>query len=153
MNINNSPKLGVVFPDREGEDLVVAFPLVLPMGWVNSPPAFCAVTDTSADIANAMIRSGEEPESHPLDKSASKQDETSIQCKPRDQRIPDIPRDPCLPRGEQTRSVQYIDVFMDDFLALVQGEHGCRQVRRILMKAIDEVFRLMDFYDELEQEI
>ena len=31
---------------------MVAVPLVLTMGWINSPPTFCAVTETACDIAN-----------------------------------------------------------------------------------------------------
>ena len=37
------PALGVVFPQYEDEEPLVAFPLVLPMGWVGSPPFFCAL--------------------------------------------------------------------------------------------------------------
>ena len=81
LNVDDIPKLGVVFPVQEGEDLLVAFPLVLPMGWVNLPPAFCAATETSADIANAMIRRKEEPEPHPLGELPSKQDEVETQRK------------------------------------------------------------------------
>jgi hypothetical protein len=32
-------------PSLPGEELMVAFPLVLPMGWVSSPPYFCALTN------------------------------------------------------------------------------------------------------------
>ena len=46
------PKLGVVFPSLAGEEPLIAFPLVLPMGWTESPPYFCAATETATDIAN-----------------------------------------------------------------------------------------------------
>ena len=52
------PALGVVFPHLPGEEPLVAFPLALPMGWVESPPYFCAFTETAADIANWTLRSG-----------------------------------------------------------------------------------------------
>ena len=55
LNINDIPKLGVVFPSPEDEEPLVALPLVLPMGWKNSPPAFCATTETVADLANDAI--------------------------------------------------------------------------------------------------
>ena len=45
LNPGNAPKLGVVFPTGTGVEPMVAVPLVLPMGWVNSLPAF---TQTSA---------------------------------------------------------------------------------------------------------
>ena len=41
--------LGDVFPQHEDEEPLIAFPLVLPMGWVGSPPFFCALTETSTD--------------------------------------------------------------------------------------------------------
>ena len=49
------PTLGVVFPHLPGEEPLVAFPLVLPMGWVSSPPYFCALSETVADIANQRL--------------------------------------------------------------------------------------------------
>jgi hypothetical protein len=35
---NNVPKLGVVFPGAPGEEPLIGFPLVLPMGWIQPPP-------------------------------------------------------------------------------------------------------------------
>ena len=34
---------------------LVAVPLVLTMGWVNSPPTFCSLTETICDVANANL--------------------------------------------------------------------------------------------------
>jgi hypothetical protein len=48
----SSPKLAIVLPTRPGEPTLLAIPLSLPMGWIESPPAFCAVTETIADLAN-----------------------------------------------------------------------------------------------------
>ena len=50
------PKLAVAFPTKPGEDPLVAFPTVLPMGWVESPPHFCVGTETVADLANKQLR-------------------------------------------------------------------------------------------------
>ncbi len=61
------PALGVVFPHLPGEEPLVAFPLVLPMGWVSSPPYFCALTETAADIANSHLCNPTwMPAKHPL---------------------------------------------------------------------------------------
>ena len=38
------PSLGGCLPPGTDGKTLVAFPLVLPMGWVESPPQFCAVT-------------------------------------------------------------------------------------------------------------
>ena len=48
--------LGVVFPQHDDEEPLIAFPLVLPMGWVGSPPFFCALTETATDLANKRLR-------------------------------------------------------------------------------------------------
>ena len=70
LNIDNIPKLGVAFPTRPGEPKLVALPLVLPMGWKNSPPIFSAATETIADLANQRIRGDVDPVAHPLDEAA-----------------------------------------------------------------------------------
>ena len=56
-----------------------------------------------------------------------------------------ITRDPSLPAG--TSLAAYIDVFVDNFIALCQGAHNQRRVRGILLKSIDEIFRPNDFHD------
>ena len=55
LNIDDVPKLGVAFPAKPGEPKCIAFFLVLPMGWENSPPIFSAATETIADLANQRI--------------------------------------------------------------------------------------------------
>ena len=50
------PSLGVCLPPGPDGKTLVAFPLVLPMVWVESLPQFCAVTDTVADLANTQLR-------------------------------------------------------------------------------------------------
>ena len=67
LNVDDIPKLGVLFPTKEGKE-----PLVLPMGWVNSPPTFCAATETSADLENARIQEKEDPPPHTFDALTSK---------------------------------------------------------------------------------
>jgi hypothetical protein len=53
LNIDDISKLGCVFPTLPGDKPLIAFPLVLSMGWTNSPPFFSTATETIADIANA----------------------------------------------------------------------------------------------------
>ena len=47
--------MGVLFPSRKGERKLIGFPLILLMGWAESPPAFCAGTETIADLTNATL--------------------------------------------------------------------------------------------------
>ena len=202
--VEDIPKLGVVFPVKKGEEPLVAFPLVLPMGWANSPPIFCAATETAADLANAAIASSAVAPKHPLDEMASSMDDPSpphaspaaskpaaipaampspkptpahsarlvtptLDLPPASSRAspsaatpaalpspmptpapsaslePPIARDPSLPSSFNLAA--YIDVFVDDFLALCQGTQNRRRVRRLLLQAIDQVFRPNDFHD------
>ena len=70
LNIDDIPKLGVVFPTKPGEPQLVAFPLVLPMGWKNSPPIFSTATETVADLTNHQLRANLALPTHPLDERA-----------------------------------------------------------------------------------
>lgn len=51
----HTPALTVILPKYEGEEQMVAVPLVLTMGWINSPPTFCAMSETACDIANSRL--------------------------------------------------------------------------------------------------
>ena len=63
VSTSHMPTLAVAFPSAPGEPPLVAIPLVLPMGWVSSPPFFCAATETAADIANQHLAC---PSIHPV---------------------------------------------------------------------------------------
>lgn len=161
LNIDDIPKLGVTFPSATTENLV-AFPLVLPMGWKNSPPAFCTATETIADLANRSLQSSIPSSHHPLSKHASVLDmpisptiPTANTLQPLDSAktlnsfspsYTNVPtaRDPSLPYP--LTLLQYIDVFVDDFIALATPGNR-NHVRDTLLHAIDSVFRPNDFYD------
>ena len=176
LNIDDIPKLGVVFPTKPGEQPLVALPLVLPMGWSASPPCFGAATETSTDMANYDLQHQISAPPHPLDDLAATMDVDAhspvlIRSTPcatpsatpsakspystsNDNKSPTPPppnpqRDPSLPSS--SKPTQYIDVFVDDFLALCQGNQHRRYVRRVLLKAVDSVFRPLDFYDDLSR--
>ena len=54
-NIDNTPKIGVVFPTLPGEPPLIALPVVLPMRWQNSPPILSTATETIAALTNHKI--------------------------------------------------------------------------------------------------
>ena len=68
-------KLGVVFPIEDPNNPLIVLPLVLPMGWKNSPPVFCTATETIADLTNNSIKLQTPMPQHPLSTLASLQDE------------------------------------------------------------------------------
>ena len=52
-------KLAVAIPTTSpNDDPLIAVPMVLPMGWMESPQTFCTVTETISDLANAKIAQG-----------------------------------------------------------------------------------------------
>jgi hypothetical protein len=143
LRVPDIPKLAVSIPSLPGEPALVALPLSLPMGWTQSPPLFSAVTETIADVANMRLRRRLLSRPHRFEALA---DST-----PPDQDL-HLPTSRCssavtLPDGPPSiayhrRRLEIIDVFVDDFIGAAQG--GTKQlqhVRRILMTAIDDVFR------------
>ena len=155
LNPRDIPKLGVIFPSRENQPPLVALPLVLPMGWKNSPPVFCASTETSADIANANLATNQPIQNHHLDALASTipvhASTEPEACPPAQLTLTNgatatansmpLPfnRDPCLPTGPATA---YVDVFVDDFIGLAQNTaQNQKRVRCALLNAIDLIYR------------
>jgi hypothetical protein len=67
-------RLGVMLPGFPGLPPLVAFPLVLPMGWTDSPPFFCLFTETICDLANEELRKNVRHPEHPLEKIAGTTD-------------------------------------------------------------------------------
>ena len=136
LRMRDCPKLALAFPGLSSDETFVAIPLVLPMGWKNSGPAFCAATETIADIANATVQANSPQAPHHLDTLAEVQDQRT--------QMPHSPcaqRNPLLSRNTPRRAAA-IDVFVDDFIALVQGCPTQRaRVRRALFHSIDLVFR------------
>ena len=109
------PKLGVALPPAAGEEQLVAFPLVLPMGWVESPPHFCAVTETVADMANdTLCYRGHVGNIHRLDEVAD--------SPPPAYPAPPVSGPMYVGRRRRHRGMLvYIDVYVDDFLGLAKG--------------------------------
>jgi hypothetical protein len=147
VNPDDIPRLGVVFPTGADHEPLVAFPLVLPMGWKNSPPAFCTATETSADLANAALKDAAIPQRHPLDELAATGDQIVSDNVLTSAPSTVIAPDPSLPNQEEP--LAEVDVYVDDFIAVAQGSHQrLRNVRYTLLHAIDAVFRPNDEWDD-----
>ena len=139
-------KLGVVFPMEDGEEPLVAFPLVLSMGWKNIPPNFSTATETITNIANKRLCSQLYPPEHPLDlldKSVLSpspiKEPDRLPCSVVSGSTPTTTCDPSLPHP-----FSYINVFVDDFTRLPQESSNSRRVRKILLHAIDDVLRPLE---------
>ena len=70
LNLQDCPRLAVSVPPLEGTEPLLAVPMVLPMGWTESPPYFCSATETVADLANHRVTMGWNPMPHHLDQVA-----------------------------------------------------------------------------------
>lgn len=130
------PRLGVILP-TDGGDPLVAFPLALPMGWVESPPYFTSVTETACDLLNAALRRGDRTLPHPLESLAA---------------TPPIAATPTPCRGARgiayegstgTRlpPLAYGDVYVDDFILAAQTKRHQQRVMRCALHSIDQVLR------------
>jgi hypothetical protein len=134
------PKLAVTFPVNKGEQPMLAFPLALPMGWVESPPHFCVVTETITDLANHRITSGNlsQLEQHRLDTYA-------------DTYTVDAEEPEWWDSGNtmtQPPPIAQIDVYVDDFIGLAQGNRPhLERVRRTLFETVDSVLRPLEPVD------
>ena len=60
----------MVFCTKPGHEPLIAFPLLLLMGWKNSPSIFCTATGTIADLTNQCAQAGMIPEANLLDEEA-----------------------------------------------------------------------------------
>jgi hypothetical protein len=140
LQIADIPKLGVVLPTSPGQPALIAFPLTLPMGWVESPPYFTALTETACDLANQSLRARDERArrmgAHRLEAVAATPPpdtggpKTGAAVRRMEHRAPPQGRPP----------VAAVDVYVDDFLLLAQTEAQKRDVMRASLHAIDAVF-------------
>jgi hypothetical protein len=114
------PKLAILFPNREGEEPLIGFPLVLPMGWKQSPPLFTAATETVADLANGKLRAKASSPAHCLDDVSESTIRGEVPAPANIAGPASLPAPmPAPPTRTQPRPVKAWDVYVDDFLGMV----------------------------------
>jgi hypothetical protein len=141
-------KLGVALPTFPGMPPLIAFPLVLPMGWTESPPFFCAFTETICDLTNEALRKHQCFPSHHLEEragSANFQPNAELGRNPFHQRPISVSHKNRL----YEQPVALMDVFVDDFCGMRQQstQNPLQNQRRALLHSIDRVFRPSDSGD------
>ena len=160
LNANDCPRLGIILPVYENEEQLIAIPMSTTMGWVQSPPTFCTMSETVADLTNAKQRSSpRDAEPHRMEVHAASQDCIQSDWTPSDKGPADLEADMRLttsfPTGELafdsdalgqpsncpfTRPVGSTDVFVDDFMLLGQGKvRRLGALRRHLMHSVDDM--------------
>jgi hypothetical protein len=148
LNIDDIPKLAVAIPQIVGAEPLLALPLVLPMGWTESPPYFCAATETITDLTNQRLKTPWTPPAHRLEPQAETPPlpEPVVPCN----QVPTSAEQPRRRphRSHKRRSLATTDVFVDDVVAMGQGNTPTlRHIRRVLLHTLDEVFRPLEAGD------
>lgn len=151
---NDALMLATILPCKPGETPLVAIPLALTMGWTESPPTFCALTETVCDLVNWNINKTNLPP-HRLEEVAAREDQSTCDdpWKPLTgeqallQLTPAAPVARPLPEPDP-RPTDYVlktplrhtDIFVDDFMQAFQGSRRQRNAaRRLLFHVIDKV--------------
>jgi hypothetical protein len=138
--------LGALLPTYAGEEQLVAFPMILPMGWIESPQYLCAVTETIADMANELFaQPGRLTAHHRLDSLADSRPPAVAPTPVASTLIvasAAVPPPRVRSRGPFQPPLNAVDVYMDDFILMSQLPRPDRVVaRRTVFECIDSVLR------------
>jgi hypothetical protein len=152
LNTQDILKLACTLPVQLREEPLLALPLVLLMGWTESPPCFCPTTETIADITNKCLVNHWPAPPHRLEDLAS--------IDP----VPDEDSQPALtlsgtsicqplnlwPDNSKTQKLplKKVDLFVDDFIGMGQGSpKELSKIRQTLLNSLDKVLRPLDDLD------
>jgi hypothetical protein len=96
-----------VLPQQAGEPVRIVVPSAVQMGWVESPPLFCAVTKSAWDLTQHLVDNKVDLPPHPLE------DKMSIKDMPMQARTP-----------TPTKLLQvYVDDIYNAAMQSVDGHH------------------------------
>jgi hypothetical protein len=129
---DDCPRLAIILPTYIDEEQLVAFPMACTMGWVESPPTFCVMSETVADLSNqAFSLSPNHACPHPLEQKAGHADRWPS---------PDGPDKAPTSNRPFVNPVGSTDVFVDDFIQLGQGPPShLITLRHHLLHSIDRM--------------
>jgi hypothetical protein len=152
-------ELAVILPGDTPHQNFVGIPLSLPMGWALSPPYFCSFTETAADKANAAIQQHTRPAfihpleiqsqnpAHPVDQQHTRPafiHPLEIQSQnPAHPVVLDTAYYPtCVhpPGLLSTTPLQYVNIYIDDFLGLAQQPY-LKPTLHHIVQGIFQIFR------------
>ena len=110
VSADNAWNFAYVLPKLDdNEPTVIVVPDALQMGWSESPPFFCAETETAWDVAiKTFLESTEIPE------------------QPLKHVILDSVRENFLPKTDQlghSKLLQLLEVYIDDFIGIIQPKN------------------------------
>ena len=109
--------LAIMMPSYDNETPLLAIPLSLTLGWTNSPPTFCAISETAADLANDCIHNDTPLPTHHMELMASAHDAWGVHATQL--------RDPLVPtKGDplvSTMGTALTDLALGDLLVPTAG--------------------------------
>jgi hypothetical protein len=153
LSLGAIPKLAVALPVYKGEESMVALPLTLPMGWMDSVPYFCSAIKTVANISNSILMNVHIAP-HPLEQLANTLPPARPNSLPptfnaeKESVVtsPSILVPPVLQLYH--KPTRFTDIFIDDYILGIQGsEHKHLQHMHHLLHAINQVFQPVDAKD------
>jgi hypothetical protein len=144
--VNAVPKLEVVVPTLPGQPKIIGIPLVLPMGWMQPPPLFTAATETVDNLDNQELRASQPAQPHRLYIVSESQGAVPELAPISLDVAPTLPLPvKALPKGRPIPPVKSWEVYVDNFIGMVQGSRTHRRhVKRVLLHNLDKVFRPLD---------
>ena len=163
LNPEDCLQLAALLPQYEGEPQLVGIPMSCTMGWAQSPPSFCAMSETVCDLVNQGLRDGHllRTPLHRLSEEAEALDDTDPGMAPRDlepetleidARLKSLPASGTLSQESVTpvppsnrpfqKPIAYTDVYVDDFVQLGQGSaNKLNAIRNCFFHTLDTVLR------------
>ena len=124
-----------VLPQKEGEPTRLVVPTSLQMGWVESPPYFCAASETARDVATQYMETkvGSLPEHKFLNYAMT------------NDAVGDLPE-----KSDNGGLRYFVDVYVDDFIpmAIATSQEQLRHVANAVMTGIHDVFPADDVDEE-----
>jgi hypothetical protein len=150
INATDVPKLGIMFMTSPGAEPLVGFPLVLPMGWMQSLPLFTTATETVADLANHQLALNAPCLAHRLDLLSETTPPPGVPATSRVHGPTPIALPPKgCPPGRPHPAMKAWDVYVEKIVGMVQGGRAHRRhVKRTLLHALDKVFRKLETGDD-----
>jgi hypothetical protein len=143
LHVPHIPILAALLPSYPGETPLVAFPMILPMGWVESTQYMCAVTETIADTTNQCLRKGFSPSlTHRLETLANSQPMPILTMHKEAADLTSLPAPNVHSRGPFQAPLNVVEVYMNDFILISHLPKAERAAtRRVLFECIDAVIR------------
>ena len=116
-----------VLPQPEGSPVKLVVPTSLQMGWIESPPFFCAASETGRDVAEQLIETpvGSLPDHKFIEHTIQGKDVAT------------------LPQTSSDKSLSYmVEVYVDDYisLAIPTSQQQLRHVANAVMSGVHSVF-------------